>query len=234
MLELMIERVQRSVGIDKIVIATTTAPEDDAIVAFSAKMELACHRGEPKYVLPQFVDIAKKYHANVIVRLTADNPLLDYGVIDRVLWQHILNKQASHYVSNCWFRSFPRGMEVEVMSRWILDYVWEGRWRWNNLKGYKLDSFDIEHVTPYIRRYPNLWPVNDVQPITGRLEDGTEVAEGFIARLTVDYPEDFELVTKVFEALYPDKPDFSLFDIKNYLDDHPEVKELNAHIRQEG
>lgn len=224
----MVERVQKSVGIDKIVIATTTAPEDDAIVSQAVSLRLAVHRGKPRRVLPQFVGIARKYHANVIVRLTADNPLIDYGIIDRVLWQHILNKSVSHYVSNCWFRSFPRGMEVEILSRWILEYVWHWKRRW------KLDAFDIEHVTPYIRRYPNMWPVNDVQPITGRLEDGTEVAESFQARLTVDYPEDFEVVRRIFEALYPDKPDFSLFDIKTYLDEHPEVSELNAHIRQEG
>ena len=104
-----------------------------------------------------------------------------------------------------------------------------------------VDTYDQEHVTPFMRRYPKRFHQADLQPTVGMGKDGvTQYRENVKARLTVDFPEDFEVATKIFEHF--DKNDhaenvlgvFLLTDIDEYLQAHPEVQELNAHIIQVG
>ena len=238
MLELMLERVKRAMGVEKWVIATTDHSDDDAVALIAEGFGVDCHRARgktlfsKKNVLRQFHDIAKKYKANCIVRLTGDCPLADPGIISRVVWQYIMNRNAVDYVSNCWYRSFPRGMDVEIVSIFALEKILGSRRHEPGLP--TITDFDREHVTTIFRRYPRIFPGIDVQPVNGAFENGEPASEMFDARLTVDYPEDFEVVNAIFKGLYKKNPEFGLIDIKLFLDNNPKILAMNAHIIQEG
>lgn len=236
LLDLMLERVKKSGGVEKWVVATTTNSADNEVWSVATKAGMDVHRApgrhwltKRKNVLKQFYDIAREQNANCIVRLTGDCPLIDPNIIDRVCWQFIMNRNAADYISNCWYRSFPRGQDVEIFSRGAIDHLFK-----DSLTEL-VTPYDREHVTTVFRRNPKIFPNMDVQPINGTYESGEPASEAFDARLTVDYPEDLELVRAVFKGLYKkDEPPFRLLNIKAFLDEHPKVAKLNAHIKQVG
>jgi spore coat polysaccharide biosynthesis protein SpsF len=84
------------------------------------------------------------------------------------------------------------------------------------------DSAEKEHVTPFIYRQPERFRL-------GNLQERRDLSH---FRLTVDTPEDFELISRIITELYPQKPEFSLADIMQTLQKHPDWAEINASIRQ--
>ncbi|MCM8774889.1 MAG: acylneuraminate cytidylyltransferase, partial [Candidatus Omnitrophica bacterium] len=122
------------------------------------------------------------------------------------------NNASVPYVTNCCRRTFPRGLDVEVVSFAALETAFHEA---------KTVS-DREHVTPFIMRQPDRFPRIDILDT----EDHSDL------RLTVDTIDDFRLVAKIYEYLYPQKPDFGYTDILELFRDHPELKQINAHVRQ--
>ena len=191
-------------------------------------------------VVRRFFMTAVHYHMNQIVRITADCPLLDPGIIDRCLHEFMVNRNQIEYVTNTIQRIHPRGMDVEVMSFNAL----EKALRQSVFEDQR--GFDQEHVTPYIRRNPRLFPHKDlgVNPM----------AEGMDLRLTLDYPEDLELLrtvhkactTEVHNAGMPDAilkqnphitgqyPMFGVCEIKKAYEKNPTWININGMHRQAG
>ena len=212
LLSYLVERLRRLKSTQNIVIATTTNPNDQAIVDFCHFEEVPLHRGSEENVLERYYQAAKNFETDTVVRITADCPLIDPLVVDKVINYYSENFPAYDYVSNSITRTFPRGMDVEVFSFKSLEAA------------HKEASLaeEKEHVTPFIYRRPNrfkigsyVYPMNESQ-----------------YRWTVDTAEDFELVSKILEALYPMKKEFTLEDILALLKKHPEWSNINAHIKQ--
>ncbi len=145
------------------------------------------------------------------MRITADCPLLDPQIVDKIL-EKVINHPELDYVSNTLKRSYPRGMDVEVFSFKALS---------NAAKNAKAD-FEREHVTPYLYQHPDQFLCSNVE--FDRDESGY--------RLTVDTPEDLKLITTVIEEIYPNKPEFTLEDILEAFKRNPEWIKINAHIHQ--
>lgn len=212
MLSFQIERLRRVQGVDSIVVATTSNQTDDPIVDFCAAEEVACTRGSEADVLSRYYETAVEYDAQNIVRVTSDCPLLDADVVDQVLARFAAPPVSYDYVSNMIRPTFPLGMATEVMSLATLRDVFE-RAR---------DAAEREHVTPYIYWHPERYRIGSV----------TMSPDLSHHRWTVDTSEDFDLISRILQALYPAKHDFRMADVLSLLQAHPEWAEINRHVSQ--
>ena len=208
MLFMQIERVQRAHSIDRLIVATSSEEGDDVLADECDRRRIAVYRGSSSDVLARYVKAAAALEPEAIVRLTGDCPLTDWTVIDTVVQTY----QAGdfQYVSNTVPPSYPDGLDVEVIDYRALQIAdAEARF-----------PLEREHVTTFIRRHPERFPSANVRAAT----------DLSALRWTVDEPADFELVCAIYEALYPSGPAFETADILDYLERHPELSRLNAHI----
>jgi len=212
MLELMVERLRRARAIDEVVIATVDDPSCEPIAQLAARIGVGCFRGSEDDVLARVLGAAKAYKADVIVETTGDCPLHDARLIDKVVSDFMLG--GADFVSNILPYSTPRGTDVRVFTTEALDEV-------NRTSD---DPADHEHVSLRFMEHPEIYRQRNV--VTELGQDAPDY------RLTVDTPEDFELVTKVYEALYPANPDFTIADVLTLLRERPELAGINAAIRQ--
>lgn len=212
LLSYQLERLRKVKKADVVVIATTTNPSDHAVVDFCHLEQIPLFRGSEDDVLDRYFQAAKSFGADVVVRVTGDCPLIDPKVIDQVIDFYIKNYPNYQYVTNTLERTFPRGLDVEVISFEALEKA---------AKEANLPR-EREHVTPYIYSHPDLFSLGSV----------THISNESNHRWTVDTEEDFQLITKILTALYPTKPDFTMDDVLDLLKHHPEWSKINAHIEQ--
>jgi spore coat polysaccharide biosynthesis protein SpsF len=214
LLSWVINRVRVARTLDRIVVATTLERDDDAIASLCRLEEIECFRGSKDDVVDRFYQCAIRYSPAGVVRITADCPLIDPGIIDLVVGRFLSSGGSLDLVSNDG-DLYPDGLDAGIYSFRALEKIFREA---------SLPS-DREHITPYIWKHPEVFAV-EVIPWPENLSH---------LRLTVDYEEDLELVRKVYEALYPLNPSFGWLDIVQFLRQNPEVCKLNTHhIRNEG
>ena len=210
MLTRQIERVRQAKSLDQIIVATSTAPADDAIATECARTGMSCSRGSLDDVLDRFHHAIGPTSATIVVRLTGDCPLICPDVIDGVV---ALRAQGDFdYASNAHQRTFPDGLDVEVMTREALTSAWR----------HGLLPSEREHVTPYIWKHPELF----------RLGSYCNPIDYSPLRWTVDERADYALVSMIFERLYPVNARFRMADVLRLLESEPALGRLNAGIQQ--
>lgn len=213
MLWRQLERVLRVRNIDKLVVATSDRPEDRDVGALCEAFDVECFFGSLDDVLDRFYQAAKRYNPVHVVRLTGDCPLSDPEVIERIIEFHLEGEY--DYTSNTIEPTFPDGLCAEIMQYSCLQQAWQEA---------RLPS-EREHVTPFIIKRPERFKLGNFK--------GEEDLSAL--RWTVDEPEDFVLVTRIYEALYPQNPQFTMRDILDFLDKNPELIAINsAFERNEG
>jgi spore coat polysaccharide biosynthesis protein SpsF len=212
LLEYQIERVKRAKTIDEIIIATTKKESDDPIVQLCQQLSIPYYRGSEEDVLSRYYKAATEFNVDVIVRLISDCPIIDPNVIDKVIGYYLENRDQYDYVSNTLMRTYPRGLDTEVMSYEVLKRAHEEA----------KELVYREHVTAYIYNHPNHFNLCNV---LNEKDDSKH-------RWTVDTEEDFLLIKNILETLYPLNPLFTLEDVIQILRDKPEWVEINAHIEQ--
>jgi spore coat polysaccharide biosynthesis protein SpsF len=210
MLTRLVERLRRVQRADGIVVATTTNATDDPIAVLCEQLCVPCHRGSEHDVLSRYADAARLHGADVVVRITSDCPLIDPALIDRVIATH--EDGDSDYVSNMLPATWPYGMAVEVFSAAALAQA----------HAEATQPAEREHVTPFIYWHPERYRLRNV-------DSPVDLSHH---RWTVDTSEDYELVRRLFETLYPTHPLFTQGDILEVLDAHPDWLLLNQHIQQ--
>ncbi|RDC62012.1 cytidylyltransferase domain-containing protein [Adhaeribacter pallidiroseus] len=188
-------------------LATTVNPTDDVIAEFAITENLGWYRGDENHVLSRFYETAKNHGLEVIVRVTSDCPLVDGELIKQGVEEYLKINSESVYLSNTVIRSYPRGLDFEIFSFRLLAEAAK------KAQG----SFQQEHVTPYIKEQATLEHI--VYP---------EDASNF--RITVDTPEDFELIQILIENFAADQ--LGSKDLIRLLRNHPELTQINAHIEQ--
>jgi len=212
MLERQLERLQQVKKIDLVLVATSDGDEDSAIEELCKKVNVPCFRGSLNDVLNRFYQAAKTYQPEHVVRLTGDCPLVSPKIIDKVISQHLSSDKV--YTSNCYPPSLPDGLDMEIFT-------------WDALEVAEQEvksDYDREHVTTYIRN-------NLTKEKQGFYIHPTDLSAH---RWTVDYPEDFKLVSEIFSELYPKNQMFELNDILVFLEENPELSSMNQHkIRNE-
>ena len=211
-LELLIERLKRSKRIDEIVVATSTHPEDNAIAKVAAKAGVKCYQGSLDDVLTRVIEAVESVNGDIIVEITGDCPLADHVIIDELVDKYL--KSGADYASNVLEATYPAGMDVQVFSLKVLKEV----------SAIAKSPEEREHVSWLIYRDPEKtkYKLLNVR--------GPKHLYNPLLRLMVDYKEDLEFITRVFEYLYPAKPDFTLNDIFDLLKRKPELMNINADI----
>lgn len=214
MIEQMLHRLSQARRLDKIIIATSTAPGDDALAELLCKNGVLVFRGSEDDVLSRYYEAAKVFKAEIVVRLTGDCPLVDPFVVDETV-KHHLNLEAD-YTSNTLERTYPRGLDTEVFSFEALEKAYlEAR-----------ESYQREHVTPYFYLNPGIFKLQGVK------------AEGKLRRpdlrLTMDTAEDLELIRVIYDLLGQNGRFFKIEEVIELLDNRPELATINACVQQKG
>ncbi|MED1872999.1 glycosyltransferase family protein [Brevibacillus borstelensis] len=207
----VVDRAQAIDGIDEVVVATTTNAEDDAIVEETKRLGAAFYRGSETDVLARYYEAARAYQADVVMRITSDCPLLDPEVSGLVL-RNFHAEDTFDYVSNTLERSYPRGLDTEVFTFDALTTAFM------EAKEYH----QREHVTPYLYE-------NSLRFHCKSVRSETDYSR---YRWTLDTPEDWELIVRMYEHLYePDKL-FAWKDSLALMERYPELATINEHILQ--
>jgi spore coat polysaccharide biosynthesis protein SpsF len=212
MLAWVIERVRLSKRIDQVVVATTQDAGDEPIVKFCLENEVACTRGSHHDVLDRFYQAAREHQADVIVRITADCPVIDPQVIDHTLSRFFEEEVdfAANRLPPPWKRTYPIGLDTEVCTFLALERAWIEA----------TAPFEREHVMPYLYDREGRFKVLLVNhdPDFGNM------------RWTVDTPEDLEVLRKITDH-FAGRLDFSWYEILDFIQAHPELTEINATIK---
>jgi spore coat polysaccharide biosynthesis protein SpsF len=206
-----IERLYHSKMIDKIVVATSVDDSDDIIEKICLDNNIEVCRGNLNNVLDRFYECAKLFNPLYIVRLTADCPLTDWQVIDEII-QYCIDGNFDYVKTSI---KFPDGLDAEVFRMSALVEA----------KNKATLPSEMEHVTQYIINMPEHFK-SEVYEYKQDLSS---------LRWTVDEPEDFILVEKIYQALYEENPLFLTDDILNLLQKRPDLTIINDRfIRNEG
>jgi glutamate-1-semialdehyde aminotransferase/spore coat polysaccharide biosynthesis protein SpsF (cytidylyltransferase family)/predicted dehydrogenase len=203
----VIHRVKRASLIDRVVVATSTSPTDDAIEKMCRENDVPCYRGSEHDVLDRFYGAARGEKASQVVRITADCPLIDPEVIDRVVRR--FQRGDLDYASNAMVRSYPDGLDTEIFSFSALERAWHEASR----------TSEREHVTPYLR--------SDKFRTANVENNSTPFYQHY--RWTVDEVEDLEFIRAVYRALR-DRESFGMKDVLELIEKTPGLDKMNSEI----
>lgn len=212
MLARMVERLKRCQTLDHIVIATTDRDGDAPIVSLAEQIGVGHFRGSEDDVLARVLGAARAHGAEVIVELTGDCPLMDPAVVDRCVNDYLAG--GADYVANVLAREYPRGMDVQVFATEILADVARRT----------DDPTDHEHVSLYIYRHPELYRLRNVP--------ASAAERGGDLEITLDTPEDRDLIRAIWDALAPVNPAFGCAEIVALLRSRPDLRALVDDVRR--
>lgn len=207
MIEWMIDRLKHC-QIEPIAMMTSTNPEDSPLVKIAKKKGIKYFRGSEDDVLVRMRDCAQKFDVDLIVSVTADDPLKEPIFIEKMVKRYFRKN-----FDFCEVEGLPNGCESYVLSRAALERVCE-------LK----DDSDTEIWGPYFKK-AGIFKCEVV-----KVRDPKIYRPGY--RVTVDTKEDFELVTKIFQTLLAEKQYFNVYDICRLLDENKDLIKINRHIKQ--
>jgi spore coat polysaccharide biosynthesis protein SpsF len=205
----VLERVRRTDSIDEVVVATTDRPSDDVIVQECLRYQIPVFRGQEEDVLDRYYRAAVSANADVVVRITSDCPLIDPEITGKTVRAFLAERP--DYASNCMVRSYPRGLDTEVMTLHALERTWRKA----------TQPYERAHVTPYIYEHPGEFKLLSV---TGEADYSGH-------RWTVDTPEDLEFVRSVYARLNH-LNQFSWRDVLDLMQREPELAGLNRSVAQ--
>ncbi len=205
-LQHVVDRCKESIA-DEVVVATSTNEENGIIEEFCKWEGYNVFRGSEDDVLERFYMAAKKYSADIVIRATADDPLMNPAMINDLI--NLFKEGGYDYVSNVLERTWPRGLDTEVFSFEALE------------KAHELakDGPHREHVTAFIYAHPEMFKLKNY-PAKGILRRPD-------IRLAIDTPKDFAVLSNIFENLSEAELD-SIEKIIEYLDKNPEIRDLNS------
>jgi spore coat polysaccharide biosynthesis protein SpsF len=209
----IIQRIKQSHTIDDILVATTTLPEDNEIIRLAEENGVKSMTGSINDLLDRFYQAASLGKAEVIVRITGDDPFKDPEILDSIV-NKIVDNPGLDYISNTIKPTFPEGLDIEVFRYRALEKAW---------KEARLPS-EREHVTPFIWKNPDKFNIEN-------FENEHDLSA---YRWTVDYPEDLQFARDIY-AYFQGKDIFFMRDILNCLKINPHlIKKTSGIPRNEG
>lgn len=214
MLELVVARLRRARRLDHVLVATSDDRIDDELAAWCLGADVDVVRGPEDDVLARFALAAATARADVVVRVTADCPLIDPGIIDLAVDD--LVRSVADYVLIGNDTGLPLGVNAEVIARAALDRAADEA----------AEPFEREHVTPFLRAHPERFRLRTVAP--------PEALRRPAYRLCVDEPADLELVRSLVAVLDTDPAEVGIAEIIAALDARPELVAVNADVSQRG
>jgi spore coat polysaccharide biosynthesis protein SpsF len=211
MLGQLLQRLERAETLDAMVVATSVSPEDDAIEAFCAAQGVKVFRGSEDDVLSRVLGAAVEASADVVVRITADCPLIDPWLVDRVVGELVESEPRADYASNVLHRTYPRGLDTEALYFDVL----------NRVDKLARTPREREHVTITIRsERPELFRVLSVESET----DDSDL------RWTVDEARDLDLIRRLYAELDLGDVVRTYTEIVEYVRAHPQLRAMNDTV----
>jgi len=208
-LEHVIRRCQQAQLVGRVIVATTTDPKDKAIEELVSGLKISVFRGAVNDVLDRYYQAARLFELQHIVRITADCPMIDPEVIDRVVGEYF--ETGADYTANILEPTYPDGEDVEVFNFDVLHRAWQEA---------RMLS-EREHVTPYMIKSEIFKKMN--------VAHDRDLSQH---RWTLDELRDYEKLSAIFDALYEKDVFFHMNDVLRFLAEHPEVDGTNADIRR--
>ena len=212
-IEHVYNRVKKSKYIDDIFIATTIDEKNLPLINFCSSKGFRIFCGSEEDVLDRYYQLARLLAPDHIVRITSDCPVIDTDILNLIIEGHLQSN--ADYSSNTIEETYPDGLDTEIFKFSVLETAW---------KNSTLAS-EREHVTPYIKKHPELFKLNSIISKTDYNKK----------RWTLDTDLDFIFLQSIFEELYHIDHDFKMKDILNLLEEKPFLEEINSTIiRNEG
>jgi spore coat polysaccharide biosynthesis protein SpsF len=227
MLRRVLERVRRSSLLEGVAVATTQDASDDGLVAYCQENGYDCLRGSQFDVLERYYQAACQLEAGIVVRITADCPVIDPGLIDQTLQE--FSECGVDFAANRlpppFSRTYPIGLDIEVCTYNALERAWKE----------SSQPHHREHVMPYLYDDVILETISPTRSMgtTGRgfkvllLNHVPDLGD---LRWTVDTSQDLEFIRRVYSS-FNGLDDFSWSDVLNLVQQHPELARINADIK---
>lgn len=206
----VIERLRPSKKITEVVVATTKNVSDDSIMNWCDTNNVKCFRGSEENVLERYYKTAEYFDADIVVRVTADDPFKDYRLIDKAI--KVLQSKKMDFVCNNNPTSFPEGLDVEVLTFESLKKSYES----------SVSKFEQEHVTQFIHRNKNEFRIHNI-------ENDLDLSH---YRWTLDTNEDYQFVLEIYNRLYEKNKNFLTEDIYQILREEPELIKINKMVQK--
>lgn len=211
MLDWVVTRASRARLLDKTLVATTVSAADNPLAELCEERGVDCFRGSEFDVLDRYYQAARAAKADIVVRLTADCPLIDAGLIDAVI-QALINQEADFAANRLpppHHRTYPIGLDVEAARFSALELAWR-----------RADQpYEREHVMPFLYD-----PAHGFKVVVMDHE-----ADRGACRWTVDTAEDLRFVRRVVEH-FGCRDDFSWLDVLELIGNAPEIASINAGV----
>lgn len=211
-LELIYERLTNISNVKSIILVTGSLEQNKQLIDEAKKINLDYFCGNEENILDRFFNASKKYPSDNIIRVLADCPLVDFELINKAL--QIFNNNEFDILSIARKRTFPHGLDFEIFKKKALDTSWKDKFN-------EIGNFD-EFQSSFIN--PVKYMLEDKKFINYDLINNENLSN---IRLTVDFPEDFELVSIIYENLYEKNKKFTLKEILELLKQKPELLEIN-------
>lgn len=212
MLGHLIRRLRAAPSIDAIVIATTTNASDDALARFAEQEGVGVFRGSEDDVMGRVVGAADSAGADVVVEITGDCPILDPDLVEQTISMFL--RHDADYVANSCISSYPDGMDAQVF---LLETL-------KRSAAMTHDPLDREHVSRHIINNPELFAkVHLVAPPSLHWPG---------LGLTLDEPQDYELIRRIIEHFGEDKPLFGCHDVIGLLRANPDWVTINSAVQR--
>ena len=205
-LSFLLKQITNCKSLKTVVVATTELDEDDVIVDFLKSYDVEIFRGNSENVLDRFYHCAKKFKFSTIVRLTADNPLIDPQIVNDSIQKY--SNSDCDYLTNSIDRTFPNGAEVEIFSFVALEIAWK----------FAKKKSEREHVTSYFYNNPKKFKIHYYKQQQNQSK----------FRYTIDRKEDYDLVVEIL-AKIKTRP-IKTSDVIDLLTNAPELLKLNSDI----
>jgi len=192
--------------VDRIVLSTSESKDNDPLAKHAEEIGLDCFRGSETDLVKRILETARKFKADAIIRVTGDCPLVDPALVDKLV-KIYRDRKNLDYITNILPPTFPDGIDIEIISTKTLE----------RLDREVKDPLYREWITTTIMENPDKFNVLNI----------SNEENLFHLRLTVDYPEDFELVEEIFKKLYKEGSIFGLREILELFKKEPELIKIN-------
>ena len=213
-IEIIAERLKLVERADKIILVTSNQHKNMCLISEARRLGLDYFAGSEENLLDRFVQAGKLYNSDVIVRITGDCPLIDSKIINQGL--KIFDSKKHEIVTNSYTRTYPDGLDFEIFSRQALERSWQ-----KHRKKIAANQFDTAFINP----------TSDLME-TGKRSDILNHTNYSHIRVTIDYPEDFEVVKEVYQNLYNVNKNFGLAEIIDFYHQNKKLFSRNQQYNQ--